>query len=57
MTELIPAYTVSYRGSFHPPGVAFQIEDEDAEEMNRHGKIIVQEDDEKPAKRGRPKKM
>ena len=57
MTELIPAYTVSYRGSFHPPGVAFQIEDEDAEEMNRHGKIIVREDDEKPAKRGRPKKM
>ena len=56
MTELIPAYTISYYGEFHPPGIAFQIKDEDAEAMRRHGKIVVQTEDKEPIKRGRPKK-
>ncbi len=56
MIELIPAYTISYYGAFHPPGIAFKIKDEDEEAMRKHGKIVVLEEDEKTIKRGRPKK-
>lgn len=38
--RFIPHYCVSYHGTFHNTGCAFEIDREDAEEMSRHGTIV-----------------
>lgn len=70
---LIPNYTVSYKGVFHPAGKPFDIDPKDRNEMERHGKVVEDKPtlqttltektettatEEKPAKRGgRPRKV
>lgn len=49
--KFTPNYTVSYKGAFHPAGKAFDIDTEDAAEMQQHGKI-----DETPAAEEAPKR-
>lgn len=59
--KLIPAYMVSYKGSFHPAGEPFRIASEDAEMMREHGEILEEEsvrleEPSRAMKRGRPRK-
>lgn len=56
MVRFVPAYGVFYHGSFHPGGEAFEIEERDAEEMRKHGEVIMPEQND-PPKRGRPKRV
>lgn len=50
--KFTPKYNVFYGGVFHKSGEAFEINDKDAEEMRKHGKV-EQPIDEGP-RRGRP---
>lgn len=56
MVRFVPAYGVFYHGSFHPGGEAFEIEEHDAEEMRKHGEVMMPEQND-PPKRGRPKRV
>lgn len=49
-----PNYTVSYKGEFYGPGVAFPIDPADREEMEKHGTVEVAEATEPPAQKPEP---
>lgn len=55
MLMFTPVHPVSYRGLLHGAGVAFEIDEADADRMANYGTVRQEED--KPAKRGRPKKV
>lgn len=52
----VPNYTVSYRGTFHPAGKAFEIDPIDSEEMKVHGTIQEEPIKQTPRRPGRPRK-
>ncbi len=37
--KFTPNYTVSYKGVFHRAGETFEIDDKDAAEMQKYGKV------------------
>lgn len=67
--KFIPKYTVSYKGMFHVSGIAFEIDDADRTEMEKHGRVIpapqsgtppdtqMPPDNPQPKRGGRQKKV
>lgn len=39
--KFTPKYTVSYKGTFHKAGIAFQVDSKDAEMMSAHGVVAA----------------
>lgn len=70
--KFTPDYNVMYKGVFYEADETFEIDEQDAEEMRKHGEIEGEtntspresenpdnkedEPDEKPRQRGRPKR-
>lgn len=53
--KFTPDYTVSYKGKFHPAGKPFDIDEKDAAEMKRHGRVAEAPTEEAPPRRAAKK--
>lgn len=49
--KFVPNYCVSYRGEFHRAGSSFEINQEDVQEMSKHGTVFS---DAKPEAAAKP---